>query len=246
MVARRLLFGKGWGAEELASVIAGSNAMDAIASMVDGYWDVQLQRIMFAIIKGAIQDNIDNDSSDLVHDATTTGTPTAAHKISTTNIVSTYAKLGDAAGKLTAIAMHSTPYYQLVQSNLIDYERDSGITNIGYGTYNGLTVVVTDELTADTDGANSVYWNIVFTAGAFGFGESSNNITVVETDRDAAKGEDKLYTRRNICMHPMGFRWIETSVSDDNPTRDELEEAGNWDRVFEKKNCGFAVLKTNG
>jgi len=47
-------------------------------------------------------------------------------------------------------------------------------------------------------------------------------------------------------MHPQGFKWIENSVADDMPTRSELEEAGNWDRVYEQKNCGFAVLISNG
>ena len=47
-------------------------------------------------------------------------------------------------------------------------------------------------------------------------------------------------------MHPMGYKWIENSVASDMPTKSELEEAGNWDRVFNKKNTGFVILKTNG
>ena len=249
MVARRLLFGKGWSAEELASAIAGSNAMDAIGSMVDKYWDIQMQRILFACVKGVIQDNLDNDTSyPLVKDITTPqlANVAAANKISSSAIIDTYGLLGDAAGKFSTIAMHSTPYYTLQKNDLIVYSKDSTVTDIGFGTYNGLTVVVTDELTPDTDGDNKVYWNIIFKGGAFGYGESANNITVVETDRVVAKGEDYLYTRRQFCMHPVGFKWVETSVANDMPTRDELEEAGNWDRVYDIKNCGFVVLKSNG
>lgn len=246
MAARRLMFGRGWSAEELASAIAGSNAMDAISTMVDNYWDVEFQKLVYSTVKGVMADNADKDSGDLINDITTSGTPGSTHKISTDAIVDTYALLGDAAGQLGAIAMHSVPYYNLYKADLIDFSRDSSVPNIGFGTYQGLTVFVTDEMTPDEDGDNDVYWNIVFKKGAIGYGESGNNITVVETDRNASKGEDYLYTRRQFAMHPLGFKWIENSVVGDMPTKSEIEEPGNWDRVFDEKNCGFVVLKTNG
>ena len=245
MTARRLLFGKAWSAEDLASALSGENAMAAIQSMVDEYWSWQQQRVLFAIIKGVIADNVDNDSSALVHDVTTTGTVAAGNKISSSAVISGHGKLGDAAGAFTAIAMHSVPYYTLVALNLIDFE-PTNTQNLGFGTYLGLSVIVTDELTADTDGANSVYWNILFKPGAIGYGESASGIVPVETDRIALDSEDILVTRRQFAMHPLGFKWLETSVSGEMPTRSELEEPGNWDRVYEKKNCGIVVIKTNG
>lgn len=245
MTARRLLFAKAWSAEELASALSGASAMDAITSMVDDYWAWNFQRILFANIKGVIADNMVNDSGDLVNDITTTGTVGTSHKISSSAVINTIAKLGDATEDITAIAMHSTPYFVLVAANLITFEPTSA-QDLGFGTYLGKTVIVTDELTADTDGSNRVYWTILFKRGAFLYGESGNGITTVETDRTVLKGEDILVTRRQFCMHPVGFRWLETSVTGDNPTRDELEEGGNWDRVYDKKNCGFVILRSNG
>jgi len=204
-----------------------------------------MQRVMFAIIKGVIADNVDNDSGDLVYDVTTSGTPAAANKISSTAVIGGHGLLGDAAGDFTAIAMHSTPYYQLITLNLIDFE-PTNTQNLGFGTYMGLSVIVTDELTADTDGSNSVYWNILFKPGAIGYGESASGIVPVETDRVVLDGEDVLVTRRQFTMHPLGFKWLETSVGGEMPTRSELEESGNWDRVYDKKNCGLVVVKTNG
>ena len=245
MVARRLLFAKAWSAEELASALSGENVMDAISAMVDEYWEWNMQRILFAGIKGVIADNIDNDSGDLVKDITTSGTPAAANKISADEVINTVALMGDHGDKLAAIAMHSVPYYTLVKANLIDFEPNN-TQNIGFGTYMGKTVFVSDQLTPDTDGSNSEYWTLLFKPGAIAYGESANGITPVELDRTASTSTDALYTRRQFIMHPQGFKWVENSVADDMPTRSELEEAGNWDRVFEQKNCGFAVLISNG
>jgi hypothetical protein len=141
--------------------------------------------------------------------------------------------------------MHSVPYATLLDASLIT-TKPTNTQNLGFGTYLGKTVIVTDELGYDTDGSNKEYMSIIFKPGALMYGESGKGITVVETDRRAEYGEDRLFTRRQFCMHPLGFKWLETSVASDNPTRRELQEAGNWDRVFEKKNCGFVALITNG
>jgi hypothetical protein len=245
MVARRLLFHDGRSAEELAGALSGDNPMDAIAAKVDEWWAQQYQEILISILKGVIADNIANDSGDMVHDITTSGTPGTANKISSSAFINAVMKFGDAADQFTAIAMHGVPYATLLNANLITTE-PTNTQNLGFGAYLGKTVIVTDELGYDTDGSNKEYMSIIFKPGALMYGESGKGITVVETDRRAEYGEDRLFTRRQFCMHPLGFKWLETSVAGDNPTRRELQEAGNWDRVFEKKNCGFVALITNG
>lgn len=243
--ARRLLFGRGWSAEEIASAEAGSNAMDAITSMVDGYWNRFFNKVLFSTIKGIMADNITNDSSDLVNDITTSGTPGSSNKISSTYTIDTKKLIGDRLDDFVGCAMHSAVYAQLQTNNLITfvpYSQQGGIIP----TYMGMNVVVDDGLTPDTDGANSEYWTIFFRSGAVQYGESGNNITVVETDRVAADSEDRLFTRRQFAMHPVGWKWVENSVASDMPTLSEIQEAGNWDRVFNKQNCGICVLISNG
>lgn len=243
MIGRRLLFAKAWSAEELASALSGEDAFGAIQSTVDRYWDEAMQKVLFNTIKGVLGDNVDNDSGDLVYDITTSGTPAAGNKISAAAVINTYKLYGDMAD-FTAIAMHSTPYYALVAANLIDFE-PTNTQNIGFGTYLGMTVVVCDQLTPDTD-VNSEYLTLLFKRGAIRYGESASGITPVEIDRNAEYSEDRLYTRRQFVMHPYGFAWTETSVNEDNPDLREIREAGNWNRVFSAHNCGFAALITNG
>ncbi|UCF13174.1 MAG: hypothetical protein JSW06_02675 [Thermoplasmatales archaeon] len=244
-VARRFMFGRGWSAEEIASALAGDSAMDAIESMVDDYWNRFFNGFTFSVVKGIMADNIDNDSSDLVNDITTSGTVAAANRISLDAVIDTAKKKGDKMQDFTAIAMHSTVYARALKNDSIDFIPDSQ-EGKEIEKYMGMRVIVDDGLAPDTDGSNSEYWTVLFQPGALGYGESGNNITVVETDRNAGKSEDLLYTRRQFTMHPRGWKWIDTSVAGDMPTKSEVEEAGNWDRVFEKKNCGVAVLISNG
>lgn len=244
MVARRLLYANAWRAEELASALSGENAMAAIGAMVTQWMDEQMQIVLIAEIRGIVDDNEDNDSSDLVNDISTDGTATDSNKISASAVIDTYALMGDASD-FPAIAMHSVPYFKLVNANLITFEPNS-TQNIGFGTYMGMTVIVNDQLYKEAQGSNTQYWTILFRISSVAFGESAQGITPVETDRQALQSEDILIIRRQFAMHPVGFKWIENSVSGEMPTVNELQYAGNWDRVYEKKNCGFVVLKTNG
>jgi len=244
MVARRLLYGNGWSSEELATVLAGDDAFNAMRNMVDQWWDEQLQIALLAIIRGIVDDNENNDSSDLVSDISTDGTVATANKISAAAVIGAYKLLGDASD-FVAIAMHSTPYYELVEANLITFVPTS-TQDIGFGTYLGMTVIVNDQIYTEAQGSNTQYWSILFRAGAIGWGETAQGITPVEIDRNAAKSEDLLFTRRQFAMHPHGFKWVENSVDSDMPSVNELQYAGNWDRVMDKKLCGFVVLKTNG
>jgi len=243
-VARRLLFGNGWSAEELASALSGENVMQNITAMVDQWWDEQLQLALLAVIRGIIDDNEDNDDGDLVNDISTDGTVGSTNRVSSDAVIDAAMLLGDLSG-YTAIAMHSVVYTRLLKQNLIDNE-PTNTQNIGWGTYLGLSVIVNDQLYTETQGSNTQYWTFLFKPGACLWAESAEGITVVETDRNAAKSEDLLFTRRQFLIHPVGWKWIENSVDDDMPTMNELQYAGNWDRVFNKKNTGVAVLKTNG
>ncbi len=243
-IARRLLFAKAWAAEEIAGVLAGEKPMDAITSMVDQFWNEQYQKILFNSIIGIIGDNENHDSADLVYDITTTTTPAAANKMSRSAVANACKLLGDASD-FGAIAMHSTPYWNLVDLNVIT-NVPAAAQDLGFGTFGNMSVIVCDEIGYDTDGSNKIYWNILFRRGAVGYGESGARITPVEIDRNAAKSEDALFTRRQLVMHPYGFAWIEGSVVEQMPTLRELREEGNWNRVEDKKNCGFVVIKSNG
>jgi len=244
---RRQFRVKKWGSSNMASVLSGVNPIDAILSMIENFWNTAMQVNLFSQIQGVIADNIANDGGDLVYDVTGIGDG----KISSEAIIDTNFLMGDKFDEISTIAMHSKPYSTLVKNNLIDFEADSE-QNVGFGTYLGKTVILDDHATKVTEGDSTVYWNIMFKNGAFGYGESYSGYLPTEVDRNADRsgGEDYLHTRRVFALHPAGFNWVESSITGGDgkfPSNADLKNGANWDRAFSSaKNVGFLVCKTLG
>ena len=70
-------------------------------------------------------------------------------------------------------------------------------------------------------------------------------MTTFETSREAAKGNDMIYTRRALVMHPYGVKWTGAEVTEGNitPSNTDLAKFKNWQRVYEPKNIGIIALK---
>lgn len=244
MEVRRQFREKSWGQNDVASVLAGSDPIEGIKSLMEEFWNVNYQRVLFNSVQGVIADNVANDSGDMLNDITAlTGDD---GKIHSDAVIDTIAKFGDMTGGITAVAMHSVCYTNLLKSNLIDTTPDN-VQNIGWGVYLGKTVIVDDSLID----ASSKYWTVLFKPGAFGFAEDlTGPYEPTETERNPSKsgGQELLYTRRVFAMHPFGFKYVEPgSPTADFPTNAELKLAAQWDRVVSSvKNVGFSVLKSNG
>ena len=164
------------------------------------------------------------------------------------------ALLGDQGDKLTAVAMHSAVYYDLVERKAIDYVTNTeargggtvattGIAPVfagsiagAYGgdnsvpTYMGLRVIVSDDL-VPTSTNYPVYF---FTQGAIASGEQMAMQT--ETDRDILAKSDAMSIDLHYCYHPVGAKW---AVGTTNPTQAQLATIGNWTKVYETKNLGI-------
>ena len=245
-IAVRLIRGKAWGSEDIAAELAGDDPMRAIAARQATWWAKDMQDSLVKSVTGMFADNIANDSSDLVNNISIADGVNAvdANKIGSGAVINTIALLGDMGDKVTAIAMHSTPYWRLNELNLIDFE-PTNTQNIGWGTYLGKTVIVDDNLPKDAGGTSGfVYTSYLFTSGAVGYGEAPNKVPV-ETDRNILTGVETMVVRRNFFMAPRGFAFISGSVANETPTNAELILAANWNRVYNAKNCGIVALKTN-
>lgn len=249
---RRQMRVKKWGANDMSAVLAGEDPMDAILTMVENFWNKAFQNILFATVRGIVADNVSNDDADMVLDLTG-GETDAATKISSKAIIQAIFLMGDKFQEITAISMHSVPYQELVQNNLIDFTPDSE-QNVGFGTYLGKSVILDDDqtYTLETVGAKEntpVYWTILYKRGAFGYGESASGYLMTEVDRNPDKGGgiDFLHSRRVFALHPAGFDWVEGSIAKEFPNNTELATGTHWNRAYSSvKNVGFVVLKTLG
>lgn len=238
-LVRKSFLHNSWSAMNLASELSGDDALQRIRSRTVAYWERQLQRRLIASLNGIIADNVANDSSDMVLDISALVGDAA--KFSATAVIDATAELGDNLSAVTAIAMHSDIYRAALKADLIAFIPQS--QGVPIRTYRGLAVIVDDGLPS----AGGNYTTALFGPGAVGFGVSAPRIaegTEVENLPSAGNGggQQVLHSRVNLAVHPAGFTWQEASVVGESPSIAELDDAANWNRVFERKAIPLAFL----
>lgn len=241
---------KSWAAMNLTGVMAGSDPMGAIGDLVADYWARDMQTTLIKTLDGVIADNIAANGGDMVYSVATdaVGAPTSAEKISATVILTAKQTMGDAAGKLTAIAMHSVLHTSLQLQGLIAFIPNDK-ADVGWGTYLGYTVIVDDSCPAVAGTNRITYTSYMFGVGAIGYGEGSPKVPTAVTREEMlgnGEGQETLYQRKHFILHPRGIRWTQASMAGQSPTDAELIDPANWLRVYERKNVRFVAIKTNG
>jgi hypothetical protein len=163
-------------------------------------------------------------------------------------------KLGDAADRLSAVAMHSGTEAALRKLDLIDFIPDSEGKSM-LRTFQGRRVIVDDTIVpraGSTDGL--VYTTYLFGPGAFGKGVAPLDGTPlqggfgtegVEMARVPLDSDTVLINRRRYILHPRGVKFTSATVAGDSPTNAELELAANWTRVWENKNVRIVAVTHN-
>jgi len=248
MIARRQLRGKAWGATDLAAQLSGDNPIQAIGDRVAQYWATQYEKLLTLTVRGIIADNVANDSSDLVVDISIDNatSATAANKISAEKTIDAVLKQGDHFSEVYAIAVHSTVYSTLLKNDLIDYVQDSR-SNLLIPKYMGLNIVVDDDLPVIAVTGGYKYHSYLFKQGAIAFAENPGKYVANEAYRDPKGiGVDSLYTRRQFCIHLLGFSWVLSPDTATSPSDAQLYTLGSWDRVYSAKNAGVIALISNG
>jgi hypothetical protein len=238
-IATVLYRGKGWAVNELAAVLSGSDPLGSLMNKVGAFWLRQEQKALIANLNGLFAAAVTGTN------ATPAGTLRADHLaetsagISAEAILDTKQLLGDSADKLALLVMHSAVYTKLQKQNLIEFvpasEQGGKIA-----TYLGYRVIVDDALAA----VNGTYRTYLLGAGSFGRNTGTpSKLTTFEKARDAAAGEDKIYTRRALVLHPYGVKFKSETVAGVTPSNAELALAENWQAVYDAKNIGIVALE---
>lgn len=239
-LVRKAFLHQSWSAMNLASELAGSNAIEAIQSRASAYWERVAQRRLVATLRGILAANVANESSDMVHDISAlTG---GAEIFSDKAVIAAAGTLGDAMANVTGIAMHSDVYQAALGADLIQTERASD--GKPFTTYRGLAVIVDDGMPKDGD----VYTTALFAQGAIGYGISEPRVaeaTEIENLPSAGNGggQQVLHSRVNMAIHPAGYRWIEGTLTELSPTLADLASGDHWARDFERKAVPIAFVK---
>jgi hypothetical protein len=242
--------GRAFESRDLAALAAGADPMAAIGNKIASYVANQRQKDLIKCLEGVFGGLTSNTGAafiDLSFDKT------GQTALGPRQVAKARALLGDQGDKLTAVAMHSAVYYDLVERKAIDYitNTEARLSTAATGastinaiagsiasayagdnsvpTFMGLRVIVSDDL-APTSTNYPVYF---FTAGAIASGEQMALRT--ETDRDILAKSDAMAIDLHYCYHPIGAKWGTTV----NPTQAQLATIGNWTKVFETKNIGI-------
>ena len=239
-----------WSTMDLAVDLALQDPVAAITGRIGQYWATALERRLIQSTMGLLNDNVANDSSDMVVNIATddAGAATAAELVSNDAILDAQQTAGDHQSGFSAIAMHSVVYNRLRKQQLIDFIRDAD-NNTLFQMYGNLRVIVDDSLSAVAGTNRVTYTTVIFGAGSVisGMGRTT---TPSELDRSAEKGngggQSDLYSRRADIVHPLGFEFTSASVAGQSATLAELATAANWNRVWDRKNIPICFLQTNG
>lgn len=236
---RKAYLHQSWSAMNLASELAGDDALARIQDRVSEYWTRQLQRRLIATLNGVLADNIANDAGDMLH--------TASGAFGAAAVIDAAATLGDAMRDLRAIAMHSDTYSAALKNDLIATVPDSAGGLIQ--TFRGMAVIVDDMVTVDrTDPDAPLYTSVLFGPGAIAYGITAPRIaegTEIENRPAAGNGggQQVLHSRQNVAVHPAGFSFTDASVAEESPSLLELTLATNWDRLAPRKHVPLAFLR---
>lgn len=225
-----------WERSDLSATLAGSDPLTALGDQVALAEAQTKQRALIAQLTGAFV--IGNEN--LLDISALSG---AAGVIDAESFIDAEQKLGDAKGKLAAVAMHSATESALRKQNLIQYLQPSG-AGLPIPTYGGKRVIVDDGL--PVSGAN--YTTFLLAAGSVGYASVPGvGMVESETERSALTngGQEVLVRRMRYALAPNGFRW--TPVSGDpaagaaGPTNVEMA-LDAWSRVYETKNLGIVAF----
>lgn len=236
-IAAVIYRGRGWSVNELAAVISGDDPLGALLGKIASWWLRREQRILISVLNGLFATGGALASTHLLNKPT--------EGISGELVLDAKQLLGDSADRLSLIAMHSAVYTELQKQNLIVFIPNAR-GEVVIPTYLGYRVIQDDGVPFTGTGANKVYTTYLFATGAIGRNTGSpDKLTTFERDRDAAKGNDRVFTRRAFTMHPYGVKFKNTDreAGEITPTNTDLSKAGNWEKVYEDKQIGIIGIQ---
>lgn len=243
-IAAVMYRGKAWSVNELAAVFSGADPLQSVMNKIGGYWTRREERVLLSVLDGLFEPAATDAS-------TPAGALVDSHladngktKIDAGMVLDAKQLLGDAAEKLSLIAMHSATYTALQKQNLIAFIQPAG-TNVQIPTYLGYRVIKDDTIPVGGTTANPIYRTYLLGTGAFGSNSGQpSKLTTFETARVANKGNDEIYTRRAFTMHPYGVKFTNSVITTGEltPLNADLANPKNWSKVYDDKNIGIVAI----
>lgn len=242
---------KAFKAKDFTQELTGADPLGNVKAKIQNYytqvWEKELMNIAKAVLGVSAL-------SDHVTDLSASGsTAAAANKISATTLIDAeQAALGDMAGGLGLLIMHSAIFAAYKKLELVEYDKYTvgGVIKqeITLPRIGGKLVKVTDYYTVDNSGTLPVYNTYLFGDGAFLSADKTNyeNQYTTDYDPETFAGVDKFYTKQGKVLHPNGLSLAVDQIAKESPTFAELGTTANYSLKFNHKNVRMGVIKSNG
>ena len=222
--ATMLLRNNAWSAHDLAGALAGDSPVNAIASLVGDFWKRDEQSIVGAVLNGVFASA---DMEPHILDATK-GTNT---DISGKAVLAAKQLLGDNAGTLTVMYMHSAVHTALQQQQLITVVPEAE-GRIGFEKYLGYRIIVDDSapVVLGSGSEKSKFTTYLLSVGCIQRGTGIPvDFRPTEVERKPSLATTILHNRQAKVLHPKGLSWAgAASITDETPSNTELETGTNW------------------
>jgi len=243
---------KAFKAKDFTKELTGADPMTQIKGKIQGYytqvWENELMNIADAVLGVAgLADHI----TDL---SITSGTVADANLINETTLIDAeQAALGDMAGGLGLLVMHSRIFANYKKLQRVEYDKyvvgGAIKQEVTLPTIDGKHVLVTDYYTVDTSVEGfPVYKTYLFGEGAFLSCDKKNyeNQYSTQYDPETSAGIDMFYTKQGKVLHPNGLSLAVDNIAAESPTFAELGTVGNYALKFNHKNVKMGLILSNG
>jgi hypothetical protein len=233
---------KAWQEKDFTEDITGKDFMEEIAKQVSKYWDDVDEATMMSILKGIFA-MTGNDGFAEKHTLDITGEADATVGPTTLNTAIQKAA-GDNKNIFTLAIVNSAVATNLENKEVLEYRKQSDANGIqrtiALADWNGRTVLVDDDLTADTSGDETVYTTYILGAGAFDYCDCGAKVpSEMWRDPKTSGGLDWLITRQRKLYAPRGISFTMPKSAIVSPTAAQLESGSNWSLVKDSAGSGY-------
>lgn len=232
---------KAFKAKDFTKELTGADPMTHIRDKIAGYygqvWENELMNISKAVLGVTeLKDHV----LDLKTKSIEAGTIYDAEQ----------AALGDMAGGLGLLVMHSMIYKEYQKMGLVDFDKyvigNVIQKEVTLPTIAGKHVLVTDRNTVTGTGTDAVFSTFLFGEGAFLSCDKKNyeNQYTTNYDPESSAGVEKFYTKQGKVLHPNGLSLAVDNIAKESPTFAELGTTDNYSLKFNTKNVKMGLIKS--
>lgn len=256
MKYRKSYLNQSYGSMDLVKELNASDPLAHIKQRFDNYWIGRRQLRLLATLKGVFADNAANDSGDMIIDISAEAGEAA--RWNSDAFIDGQFTMGDRAGSLAAMIVHSNIAKKMVKDDDVDTVRDSE-GRVILRTYKEKILLVDDSMPVTGAGADRIYTSYLFGEGAFGFGGEEGHAFAMgegvpaegvwfEREEQAGNGGgmETIGERKTQILHPFGFSWVEAgaALAEFSPTDADIGLAAHWNRIVSRKNVPLAAIKS--